>query len=81
MGAEEPGADSGAGTGRTWAAVVVGLVLLAAYLLGHGGHLPAAPPPGARSLAAAAADRPPQVYAPHVPLRDAVPLHIDIPSV
>jgi LPXTG-site transpeptidase (sortase) family protein len=81
VGAEEPGTDGGAGTGRTWAAVAVGLVLLAAYLLGHGGHLPAAPPPGARSLAAAAADRPPQVYAPHVPLRDAVPLHIDIPSV
>jgi hypothetical protein len=86
LGADETGtgadADGRQDTGRTWAAVVVGLVLLAAWLLGHGGAGgPAAATPGGRSLAAAAADRPPQVYAPHVPLHDAKPLRIDIASV
>ncbi|WUH93384.1 class F sortase [Streptomyces sp. NBC_00433] len=81
VGADDTGAER-TETGRTWAAVVVGLVLLAAWLLGHGGHGAPAAPPGPRGLAAAAAaDRPAQVYAPHVPLRDAVPLRIDIPSV
>lgn len=79
VGADETGAETGADTGRTWAAVVVGLVLLAAWLLGHGGPGTPPAPPGAHSLAAA--DRPAQVYAPHVPLHDAMPLRIDIPSV
>ncbi|MFG1805925.1 class F sortase [Streptomyces sp. NPDC049040] len=80
LGADETGTGRGTDTGRTWAAVVVGLVLLAAWLFGH--NAPGTPPapPGARSLAAAA-DRPAQVYAPHVPLHDAVPLRIDVPSV
>lgn len=79
QGADEPG--TAGETGRTWAAVVVGLVLLAAWLLGHGGKaLPSAPPAG-RHLAAAAGDRPRQVYAAHVPLPDALPLRIDIASV
>jgi sortase (surface protein transpeptidase) len=82
VGADDSGTGGGTDSGRTWAAVVVGLVLLAAWLLGHGGPTAPAPPPGARALsAAAAADRPAQVYAPHVPLHDAVPLRIDIPSV
>ncbi|MFI0720025.1 class F sortase [Streptomyces sp. NPDC021224] len=80
-GADENGAGP-AGSGRTWAAAVVGLVLLAAWLLGHGGHLPGGTaPPAGRNLAAAAADRPPQVYAPHLPLPDALPTRVDIPSV
>lgn len=76
------GAEGTEGRGRTWAAAVVGLVLLAAWLLGHGGHLPGATaPPTGGNLAAAAADRPPQVYAPHLPLPAAVPTRIDVPSV
>ncbi|MFI0896725.1 class F sortase [Streptomyces sp. NPDC020983] len=74
-------AEGADGNGRTWATAVVVLVLLAAWLLGHGGHLPGTTaPPGGRDLAAAAADHPPQVYAAHVPLRAAVPTRIDIPS-
>lgn len=79
-----PGADGEEGTGsdsRTWTTVAVCLVLLAAWLLGHGGGGGAGGTPGDRALAAAAADRPPQVYAPHVPLSDAPPTRIDIGSI
>ncbi|WP_333771661.1 class F sortase [Streptomyces sp. IBSBF 2435] len=98
VGADEAGAGAPGGTDprRTWAAVVLGLILLAAWLFGQGGpgslggpggiggpgsHGALTTPPGVRGLSAAAVDRPARVYAPHAPLRDAVPLRIDIPSV
>ncbi|WP_240969653.1 class F sortase [Actinacidiphila epipremni] len=75
--------NDGPGAGRTWAAAVIGLILLAAWLLGHG-HAPsppASPRPGGNLAAAAGTDQPPHLYAAHVPLPDAVPLRLDIPSV
>lgn len=75
----EPRSDS-----RTWATVAVGMLLLAAWLTGHGatGTGSAAVPGGGRVLAAAAGGRPPhQVYGAHAPLPAARPLRLDIPSL
>lgn len=69
---------------RTWTTVAVALVLLAAWLLGHGGTGGGAAAdltPGGRALAAAAADHPAQVYAPHLPLAASRPVHIDIGAI
>lgn len=75
----EPRPDS-----RTWTTVAVGLLLLAAWLTGHGGgHIgPAGTTvPGAPRAPAASGDHPPQVYAPHAPLPAAKPLRLDIDSI
>ncbi|WP_329132321.1 class F sortase [Streptomyces sp. NBC_01476] len=80
-GATETGTEAGAGTvGRKWTAFAVGLLLLAAWLVGHdgGGGAPSAAP---RAMAAAAGDHPPRIYAPHEPLPAAVPRHLDISSI
>jgi hypothetical protein len=67
---------------RTWTTAAVALVLLAAWLLGHGGGGGAVDTTHAgRAMAAAAADRPREVYAPHLPMPAAKPLHIDIGSI
>lgn len=83
------GADAAAGVedgprpdNRTWTTAAVALVLLAAWLLGHGGGGSGAQAtPGGRALAAAAADRPREVYAPHLPMSASKPLRIDIASI
>ncbi|MBM9508782.1 class F sortase [Actinacidiphila acididurans] len=72
--------------GRTWAALAVGLLLLAAWLLGHGGvssaRGPIAAAPGAaRPVAAVEGDSSPQLYPAHAPLPPARPLHLDIASL
>jgi len=91
-------ADHGAGpAGRKWLAFAVGLLLLAAWLAGHGGGGAATgAAPAGRPLAAAADDHPPQLYAPHAPLPVANaagtgtagtaatpvrPVHLDIGSI
>lgn len=67
-------------SGRTWAAVATGLVLFAAWLLGDpgGGTVPAA---SGGQPTAGAAERPPELYAPHLPLSDSKPLRVDIASI
>jgi Sortase domain len=67
--------------GRTWTAMVVALLLLAAWLLGHGSGGGAAASGAGRALAAAADDHPPHLYAAHVPLPAAAPVHLDIASI
>jgi sortase (surface protein transpeptidase) len=76
-GADETGSGSGS---RKWTTFGVALLLLAAWLVGHngGGAAPAAAP---RALPAAANDHPPRIYAPHEPMTDAVPRHLDIGSI
>ncbi|MDF9813416.1 class F sortase [Streptomyces sp. SPB162] len=66
--------------GRTWAAVAAGLVLFAAWLLGDpvGGAVPAGP--GVQPVAGTA-ERPPPVYAAHLPLPVSKPLRVDIASI
>ncbi|WP_433889589.1 class F sortase [Streptomyces sp. CA-111067] len=67
---------------RTWAAVAIGLVLLAAWLLGHGSPgAPAGATPGSQAMSAAGAGRPAQIYAPHLPMPAAKPLRLDIKSI
>lgn len=67
---------------RTWTTAAVALVLLAAWLLGHhGGGGATDTAARGRAMAAAAADRPREVYAPHLPLPAARPTHIDIGSI
>ncbi|MET9221687.1 class F sortase [Streptomyces sp. NPDC088197] len=67
---------------RTWTTAAVALVLLAAWLFGHdGGGSGTEATPGGRALAAAAADRPREVYAPHLPMPASTPLRIDIASI
>lgn len=73
---------------RTWTTVAVGVLLLAAWLLGPGGSgggvgrpaVGAAAAPGARTIAAPA-HRPPAPYPPHAPLSAAEPVRIDIASI
>lgn len=67
-------------SGRTWAAVAIGLVLFAAWLMGHPGDGEALAGPGGQS-AAGSGDRPPPVYAPHLPLPASKPLRVDIASI
>ncbi|MFC5028224.1 class F sortase [Streptomyces sp. DSM 41987] len=67
-------------SGRTWAAVAMGLVLFAAWLMGHPGDGVDPAGPGGQP-AAGSADRPPQVYAPHLPLPDSKPVRVDIASI
>jgi hypothetical protein len=64
---------------RTWTALAAGLLLLAAWLVGHGsgGQGAAAP----RVFAAAADDHPPHLYAAHAPLPAADPVRLDIDSI
>ena len=82
MAAGEDEEADGRPDSRTWAAVAIGLVLLAAWLLGHGTPAtPAGATSGGRAMSAAAAGRPAQVYAPHLPLPYATPLRLNISSI
>jgi hypothetical protein len=65
--------------GRTWTAVAVGLLLLAAWLVGHGSG--GSPAGTARALPAAAEDHPPHLYPAHVPMPAADPVRVDIDSI
>jgi hypothetical protein len=66
---------------KTWTALAAGLLLLAAWLLGHGSGGGTAITGTGRALAAAADDHPPHLYAPHAPLPAAAPVHLDIDSI
>jgi hypothetical protein len=78
-GGGEGGEDGPRPDNRTWTTAAVALVLLAAWLFGH--HGGGAAVPDSRALAAAAADRPREVYAPHLPMPASRPLRIDIASI
>lgn len=66
---------------RTWTALAVGLLLLAAWLVGHGSGGGTAAAGAVRSQAAAADDHPPHLYAAHVPLPASDPVRLDIGSI
>ncbi|WP_435175349.1 class F sortase [Actinacidiphila sp. bgisy145] len=82
---QETAADTRAkADGRTWTALAVGLLLLAAWLTGHGSGGRTAPggAGGAGGVSAAAAgDHPPHLYAAHAPLPASDPVRIDIDSI
>jgi len=69
--------------GRTWTAVGAALLLLAAWLLGHGAVLGggSASPGAGPGLASAADARPRHLYAAHAALPPAEPVRLDIASV
>ena len=67
--------------GRTWTAVAAGLLLLAAWLLGHGSVGAPAAHGAAPARSAAADDHPPHLYAAHVPLPAAEPVSLAIDSI
>ncbi|MDJ0339971.1 class F sortase [Streptomyces sp. H10-C2] len=75
-----PDEESESVSGRTWAAAAIGLLLFAAWLMGHPSGGEAAPGPGGRS-SDVSSERPPPVYAPHIPLPDSRPVRVDIPSI
>ncbi|WP_328464473.1 class F sortase [Streptomyces sp. NBC_00448] len=66
---------------KTWTALAVGLLLLAAWLVGHGSGGGTAAAGAVRAQAAAANDHPPHLYAAHVPLPASDPVRLDIGSV
>ncbi|MEW1860073.1 class F sortase [Streptomyces sp. NBC_00669] len=66
---------------KTWTALAVGLLLLAAWLVGHGSGGGTAAAGAVRAQAAAANDHPPHLYAAHVPLPASDPVRLDIGSI
>ncbi|MCL2553233.1 MAG: class F sortase [Actinomycetia bacterium] len=66
---------------RTWTTAAVAVVLLAAWWLGPAGHGASGADPGTAVAAAATADHPPHVYAPHAPLPVATPTRLDIAAI
>lgn len=78
----EDDAEPGAGSpGRTWATAGVVLLLLAAWLFGHGhGGAPVATA-GLGRAPTAVADHPARVYAARLPLPASPPVRIDVGSI
>jgi sortase (surface protein transpeptidase) len=84
MAVRRPGTGDGTGArpdSRRWATAAVALLLLAAWWVGPAGHGASGTDGGAAVAAAAPADHPAHVYAPHAPLPVAAPTRLDIPAI
>jgi len=80
MAAYRAGADARPDS-RTWTTAAVVLLLLAAWWLGPADHGGSGADGGTAVAAAATADHPPHVYAPHAPLPVAAPTRLDIAAI